>query len=1274
MPLRGPLDERAKLPSPVLAVLLVAVLAAIALGYSTPVLADGPSISLTSSVSILQCVQGIGNETCYYPVTPGMVLPLAGSGFAASDTTITFSGIPSDVNPTQRTCNVTNRAFTCNFVVPDVPTVDESRYSLTATGNTGDSASLLVSVGPGVGIYPTSGPPGTVVTVYGDNFIGQKSIVFDSTAVVTFGTDEPSGLTGTGPAVIDNNIPAQYTCVPGKDGSLSDYGACTFAVPPFIPGYYNVGVLVALDYSVPDPLACGSKWCVSEFRITPPAISVNPPETLPGSTVQVTGSSFAGDDTSASIFLDGILVTPSSGCPVTQSPSGGTISCTIMLPSSITAPGPHHIVATGIQYGDSGTASFALPGPYPLSPSTIQATPGSIVTVQGIAYDPSDTLAEVDLGGQNSSCPISYGSFTCPIAVPSSMTAGTYTLQITGNTVGDYDTASLVVVPSLAINPPSAAVDTQVTLSSLGFRGDTASAALNDQSLPLTLTSGGQSTPGLTCPVSNGVFPPSGDSCYFTVPASALPGANTLTLTDNFGKTVSSTFTLIPSITLSQSQASVGQTITVTGYGFPAATQIDGFEIGGLISYADPGSCVASPAGTISCSLVVPDRAPGTYTFSAEVLEQGLGDQPLASTTFTLVPSVSMVYDTSGVVADDTAPAGAAIQVNINGFYADEHYAQVWLDDQLLPLLEGGCTQNPPVGLGVTTSLSCTVRLPDVTPGPHILKAVGEAYGEAATTTIYISGLALSPSSGQANTLLDVKGYGLYLTDTSAGLTIGGASPSTVTDASTGQSGCPVTSGSFDCQFDTPVLGGGAQPVVATGPDGDQATTNFTVVPTVVATAPSGIIGSLVTLQGNGFLSSDSAATVSFNDQNIGTCVPSGGAFNCAAFSVPAVAPGTYIIGAVGNSGNPMDIATANYTVVPAPLTITANGASSAYGQTFPQFTATYSGFLNGDTPSILQGTLAITTPAQPVSPPGTYPLTPGGVSSPNYAITFVNGTLTITQAGTSVQLSTSVKGRIHRGADVTLTVRVVSDTTGTPTGIVTFLDGSATISSTGLSQGTATVTTNALPQGIDSITARYGGDSNFAASTSAVETVSVNAPDYTVSANPSALTLSPGQSGSSTLTITSEGFSGTVAFSCGSLPSHLSCAFNPSSGQVTVSGGSPKTATVVLTVSAASSLAAPQRRGPNLLETAVPVCLLGCLPIIAACRKRVRSYILLAVLAAASAVAIAGCRAGGVSSGGGTAPPSPSGQQTFVTVTTTGSSPSGTIFHQLQVTITVTN
>jgi hypothetical protein len=79
-----------------------------------------------------------------------------------------------------------------------------------------------------------------------------------------------------------------------------------------------------------------------------------------------------------------------------------------------------------------------------------------------------------------------------------------------------------------------------------------------------------------------------------------------------------------------------------------------------------------------------------------------------------------------------------------------------------------------------------------------------------------------------------------------------------------------------------------------------------------------------------------------------------------------------------------------------APLTGTADNKSRLYGETNPPFTVTYSGFVNGETAAVLSGTLVGTTPATPASPIGTYPITVSGRTAQNYAISYVDGTLTV--------------------------------------------------------------------------------------------------------------------------------------------------------------------------------------------------------------------------------------------------------------------------------------
>jgi len=84
----------------------------------------------------------------------------------------------------------------------------------------------------------------------------------------------------------------------------------------------------------------------------------------------------------------------------------------------------------------------------------------------------------------------------------------------------------------------------------------------------------------------------------------------------------------------------------------------------------------------------------------------------------------------------------------------------------------------------------------------------------------------------------------------------------------------------------------------------------------------------------------------------------------------------------------------------PIPLTITANDEQKVYdSQVFPEFSVAYSGFITGENEDVLTGTLSFSGEATAAVNTGEYEILPEGLSSNNYIITFVAGTLTITPA-----------------------------------------------------------------------------------------------------------------------------------------------------------------------------------------------------------------------------------------------------------------------------------
>jgi subtilase family serine protease len=160
-------------------------------------------------------------------------------------------------------------------------------------------------------------------------------------------------------------------------------------------------------------------------------------------------------------------------------------------------------------------------------------------------------------------------------------------------------------------------------------------------------------------------------------------------------------------------------------------------------------------------------------------------------------------------------------------------------------------------------------------------------------------------------------------------------------------------------------------------------------------------------------------------------------------------------------------------------------------------------------------------------------------------------------------------------GNSVTFTATV---TPATATGSVNFYNATTAIGSGAIASGTATFTTTSLPAGADSITATYVG---INATSSGSVAVNVAAP-FSISANPSTLTVSAGQSAISTITVTPlNGFTGAVNFNATSNPPGgctagvspgAACSFNQA-GSVTLNGTTPQTITLTIATSANMAL-----------------------------------------------------------------------------------------------------
>jgi hypothetical protein len=287
-----------------------------------------------------------------------------------------------------------------------------------------------------------------------------------------------------------------------------------------------------------------------------------------------------------------------------------------------------------------------------------------------------------------------------------------------------------------------------------------------------------------------------------------------------------------------------------------------------------------------------------------------------------------------------------------------------------------------------------------------------------------------------------------------------------------------------------------------------------------------------------------------------------------------------------------------DFTVAQASLDITATSFTREEGAANPTFTYTIGlnsagvsgGFQNGDTdiPSVVSGVPVLTTTATQASSPGTYTIAvdTSAMTSTNYKLVPITGTLTVTQPGT-----------------------------------------------------------------------------------------------YAITANPSSLTIQRGLSAQSTITITpSNEYQGTITLSCGTLPANVTCTVSPSTYTFTgeyVSNGSTyaenaQSGTITINTTAATVVGTLHTHDSKLRLAGllIPGAIAGLLLLFA--RKRIARVSAVWSLCALLALGI-GATLGLTSCGGSSGNTTAAAGTTTITISGSGTTPSGSGVVTASVPLTVT-
>ena len=561
--------------------------------------------------------------------------------------------------------------------------------------------------------------------------------------------------------------------------------------------------------------------------------------------------------------------------------------------------------------------------------------------------------------------------------------------------------------------------------------------------------------------------------------AAASPGSGTPTGTVTFKEGAA---TLAASLAMTSGQATfTTSSLSVTTHTITASYNGDGnFNAGSGTDSGSPQVVNKASSSTTVASTVNPSVFGQVVTFTATVaaVSPGAGT-PTGTVTFkegatTLAATVAMASGQATFTTSSLSVTTHTITATYNGdgnfntsSGTDSGSLQVVNKDSSTTTVSS--TSNPSVfGQVVTFTATVTAASPGAgtptgtvtfTEGAATLAAtVAMTSGQATFTT---SSLSVATHTITAN----YSGDGNFNTSTGTD----SASPQVVNKAS---SSTTVTSTANPSVFGQAVTFTATIAAVSPGAGTPTGTVTFTEgAATLAATV------AITSGQATFTTSSLSVATHTITASYSGD-----GNFN-ASTGNDSASPEM-----VGYSSTTTVSSTANPSVFGQPVTFTATVSATSGGAGTPTGTVT---FKEGST--TLAATVAMTS--------GQATFTSSSLSTANHTITAVyNGDSNyLTSSGTdsaspqvvnkdsSTTTVSSTNNPSESGQVVTFTATVTaaSPGSGTPTGTVTFEEGSTTLAATvAMASGQATFTTSSLSVATHTITANYSGDGNFLAST----------------------------------------------------------------------------------------------------------------------------------------------------------------------------------------------
>ncbi|MDI3321188.1 MBG domain-containing protein [Pinibacter soli] len=702
------------------------------------------------------------------------------------------------------------------------------------------------------------------------------------------------------------------------------------------------------------------------------------------------------------------------------------------------------------------TYTWTIDNLAPVAPVVVTVANGASVTTATPVYSGTAEISStvnVIVDGTSIGTATADASGNWTLTQPASLSNGSHTVKATatdaaGNTSANSSTNSFTV-SLLTISPttvPSGTVTTAYSQTLTASNGTTPYAfIITSGSLPagVTLSAGG---------VLSGT-PTAGGTFNFVVK-----------VTDAAAKTATQSYTLTiaaPSISMAPASVPAANqnvayiaTVTAAGGTAPYSYSLSSGALPPGMSLTNTGTLSGTPtaSGTFNLTITAQDGSTGAGPYTASK-SYSLVVNALPTLTFSPLPASTYGDADLTLSATSTNPGPAITYTSMNTAFATiVNGNQVHIVAAGTVIIKasqaGDANHGAPVDVQQTLVINpmsiniiATAKtkeygspdpvlnyttLPSPVNGDVISGALARTAGENVGTYSITQGTLLLSSN------YTITYYGANFSITAAPLTItadsktktyGDANPAltaTYTGWVNGDGVSSFTTAPAIATTATTSSPAGNYPINVSGAVNPNYTITYVVgnlavnkaTLTITADNKTKVYGQnnpLLTISYSGFVNNDDATKLT----------PAATA-NTSATAASAV--GDYTITASGavNANYTINYVNGKLSITSAALTITADNKTKAYGAALPTFTATYSGWVNGDGVSSLANAPSITTTATAASNAGNYPITATGAVNANYNISYVTGNLAITTVPLTIKADDKTK--IYGDADPALT------------------------------------------------------------------------------------------------------------------------------------------------------------------------------------------------------------------------------------------------------------